>query len=97
MQSRRVYLDNDPTQRIAMTLQFPSLPQNSELQQEAIEILIQQMGIAKAAIFISDTFWQPTDYLEIKERLFEGETVASLYAKIQAFPSPNKTVPISTT
>ena len=76
-----------------MTLKFPSLPRNTELQDEAIKILIEQMGIAKAAIFISDMFWQTTDYLEIKDRLFEGETVTSLYAKVKAFkknkPFPN--------
>ncbi|WP_013325065.1 hypothetical protein [Gloeothece verrucosa] len=65
-----------------MSLYFPNLPQNTELQREAIEILSKQMGIAKTAIFMSNTFWQPTDYLEIKDRLFADETVASLYEKV---------------
>lgn len=40
------------------------------------------MGVAKAAIFMGDTFWQPTDYLEIKDRLFADEIVASIYEKV---------------
>ena len=65
-----------------MKLKFPNLPQNTEIKQEAIEILIQQMGIAKATIFFSEMLWKRTDYLEIKDRLFAGETVASLYEKV---------------
>ena len=57
---------------------------------DAIDRLIQQVGITKAVILISDTCWQPTNYLEIKDRLFEGETVASLYDKIRAAQSPNE-------
>ncbi len=40
------------------------------------------MGVAKAAIFMGDAFWLPTDYLEIKDRLFANETVASIYEKV---------------
>lgn len=65
-----------------MKLEFPSLPQSTEVQQEAIEILIKQMGIAKATIFLSEIFWKPTDYLKIKDQLFAGETVASIYEKV---------------
>jgi hypothetical protein len=65
-----------------MKIDFPSLPRNTELHREAIEILNQRMGIAKAAIFMSDAFWKPTDYLEIKDKLFTDETVASLYEKV---------------
>jgi hypothetical protein len=65
-----------------MKIEFPSLPRNTEIQREAIEILIERMGVAKAAIFMGDTFWQPTDYLEIKDRLFADETVASIYEKV---------------
>jgi hypothetical protein len=72
-----------------MKLQFPTLPQSTEVQQEAIEILIKQMGIGKATIFFSEMFWKRTDYLEIKDRLFAGETVASLYEKVLLWREQN--------
>ena len=73
-----------------MKLDFPSLPRNTELCREAIQILNEQMGIAKTAIFMSDAFWQPTDYLEIKDKLFADETVASLYAKVVLWREQNQ-------
>jgi hypothetical protein len=68
-----------------MKINLPTLPRTIDLHQEAIQILIKNMGIAKAAIFMSDTFWQPTDYLEIKDRLFANETVDSVYEKVVAW------------
>jgi hypothetical protein len=65
-----------------MRINLPNLPRTSDLHQEALEILTKNMGIAKAAIFVSDTFWQPRDYLEIKDQLFADETVNSIYQKI---------------
>jgi hypothetical protein len=65
-----------------MKINFPSLPQTNDLHREALEVLIQHMGLAKAAIFMSDTLWKPTDYLKIKDRLFADETVDSLYEKV---------------
>jgi hypothetical protein len=68
-----------------MKINLPTLPRTSDLHQEALQILIKNMGIAKAAIFMSDTFWKPTDYLEIKDQLFENETVDSIYEKVIAW------------
>ena len=65
-----------------MTIEFPSLPRETDLNRQGIEILIESMGAARAAIFISNLCWQPTDYLAIKDRLFAGETAASLYEKV---------------
>jgi|GEM_PF-693849 len=73
-----------------MKINFPKLPQTVDLQQEAIEVLTQHMGIAKTAIFMSDTFWKPTDYLEIKDRLFGDETVESIYEKVIEWKEQNR-------
>jgi hypothetical protein len=68
-----------------MKVNIPTLPRTSDLHQEALQILIKNKGIAKAAILMSDTFWKPIDYLEIKDRLFEDETVDSIYEKVIAW------------
>ncbi len=72
-----------------MKMNFPPLPRNAEVHREAIETLIAQMGIAKAAMFLGDTLWQPTDYLEIKDQQFADETVASLYEKVLLWRQQN--------
>lgn len=68
-----------------MNINLPSLPRSRDLHQEALNILIENMGIAKAAIFVSDTFWQPVNYLETKDQLFANETVESIYEKVIAW------------
>lgn len=73
-----------------MKIEFPRLPRPADLHREAVEILIQQMGVAKASIFLSDTFWQETDYLALKDRLFADETVDSLYEKILQWRERNQ-------
>ncbi|MCS6815230.1 MAG: hypothetical protein NZ772_16880 [Cyanobacteria bacterium] len=65
-----------------MNIEFPSLPRETDLNRQGIEILIESMGAARAAIFISNLCWQSTNYLAIKDRLFAGETIASLYEKV---------------
>jgi hypothetical protein len=65
-----------------MKINLPSLPRSRDLHQEALNILIDNMGIVKAAIFVSDTFWQPINYLETKDQLFANETVESIYEKV---------------
>jgi hypothetical protein len=65
-----------------MIVQFPSLPSQSSLNHEAIQTLIEHMGIAKAVMFLSDKLSQPTDYLQIKDRIFGGETTESVYQKV---------------
>jgi hypothetical protein len=61
---------------------LPTLPSSLNVRQEACSVLIQQLGITKAAIFLGETRWQPTDYLQLKQQLFAGETVSSLYEKV---------------
>lgn len=68
-----------------MNINLPSLPRSRDLHQEALNILIENMGIAKAAIFVGDTFWQPVNYLKTKDQLFANETVESIYEKVIAW------------
>jgi hypothetical protein len=60
----------------------PALPSSQLVRREAIDVLVNQLGVAKATMFLGETLWQPTDYLQIKQQLFADETVDSLYAKI---------------
>ena len=56
-----------------------------EIMQEATEILLEQMSPAKLARLWA--MWQlgKGDYEEIREELFAGETVQTLYEKIRAY------------
>ena len=52
---------------------------------EGEAVLIKYLGHAKTARFLSAWRQGAGDYLKIKEKLFEGETVDSLYDKIIDF------------
>jgi len=41
-----------------------------------------RLGMSKASLFIRDTMSMDTDYLQIKERLFSGNSVDDLVAEI---------------
>lgn len=62
-----------------------NLPSEQRVIQEALQILMNHMEPLKVARFIAACNLDRGDYLQIKEQLFEGETVDSLYEKIQAF------------
>lgn len=69
----------------------PALPSSQVVRIEAIDVLMNRLGVAKATLFLGETLWQPTDYLQIKQQLFAGETVDSLYTKIVARRSSTPT------
>jgi hypothetical protein len=56
-----------------------------EVLQEAAEVLLQHMAPAKVARFWAA--WQVGggNYLAIREQLFGGETVTTLYGKVQVY------------
>ncbi len=58
---------------------------DQEVINEAAEILLKHMEPEKVARFW--TVWQPGSgsYLAIKEELFAGETVESLFEKVRAY------------
>jgi hypothetical protein len=61
-----------------------NLPSERQVIQEALQILTSHMQPVKLARFIAACNLGEGNYLSRKDRLFEGETVDSLYAKIHA-------------
>jgi hypothetical protein len=61
-----------------------ALPVGGQVKNEAVQAIIERMGITKAAIFLRENMSQPIDYLEIKEKLFAKAPAAEIYAAIKA-------------
>ena len=59
------------------------MPTSEEVRSEAVQTLIAQMGITKAAIFIRENMAQNTDYLKIKNELWHGKSTKELYPEIK--------------
>ena len=55
-----------------------------EIIQEAFQVLIEHLEISKVMRFLAICNRENGDYLQLKDKLFEGETVDSLYEKIKA-------------
>lgn len=66
-----------------MTTKTIIIPKSEEVKSEAIEMMLKQLGIAKAAFFIRETMSQKVDYLKVKEKLFEKKTSSDLYKEIK--------------
>ena len=60
-----------------------SVPKSDEVRSEAIETIIERLGITKAAFFIRETMSQKVDYLKLKEELFARKTSSHLYGEIK--------------
>ena len=56
-----------------------------QIVREGEALLIRYLGVAKTARFLSAWRQGAGDYLKIREKLFDGETVDSLYDKIDEF------------
>lgn len=65
-----------------MKIDFPPIPQSQDVQREAIDILIERMGLTKAIIFLGEQFWQPNDYLKTKSQFVSDQTLDELYQDI---------------
>ncbi len=61
-----------------------TLPIGGQVITEAVQTIIERMGITKAAVFLRETMSQPTDYLALKEKLFAKTSAADVYAAIKA-------------
>lgn len=61
-----------------------SLPTGGQVKTEAVQAIIERMGITKAAVFLRETMSQPIDYLVLKEKLFAKTSATDLYAAIKA-------------
>jgi hypothetical protein len=66
------------------------LSKDREIIEEALEILAEYMEASKVVYLLSLLQSGQDNYLEIRERLFAGETVESLAQKVEAYQQ-NKT------
>jgi len=64
--------------RMIKTISQIKIPRNEEIKVEAINLMIEKMGIAKTASFIKEMFKQEDDYLKIKERIFNDKKVLEI-------------------
>jgi hypothetical protein len=60
-----------------------TIPKSEDVRSEAIETIIERLGITKAAFFIRETMPQKVDYLKVKEKLFGTKTASELYGEIK--------------
>jgi len=60
-----------------------TIPKSCEIRPEAIQMLIESLGITKAAFFIRENLSQKEDYLMIKEELFGEKTAAEIFSEIK--------------
>lgn len=60
-----------------------TLPLGAQVKTEAVQAIIERMGITKAAIFLRETMSQPTDYLWLKDKLFANTSAADIYTAIK--------------
>ncbi len=60
-----------------------TLPMGGQIKTEAVQAIIERMGITKAAIFLRETMSQPTDYIGLKDVLFANTTAADIYTAIK--------------
>jgi len=56
-----------------------------EVIREAMEILLNNLTPSKMARLLATWQKDDSDYLTIRDKLFEGETVETLYTQIQKF------------
>ena len=61
-----------------------TLPMGGQVKTEAVQAIIERMGITKAAIFLRETMSQRTDYLGLKDTLFANTSAADIYTAIKA-------------
>lgn len=61
-----------------------------EIIQEAFQVLIEHLDAFKIIRFLAICNPGNGDYLQLKDKLFEGETVDSLYEKIKALEDQEK-------
>ncbi len=69
-----------------------NLTMNSEREvlQEGVLVLLDHLGVSKTARFLSAWRHGAGNYLTLRETVFAGETVTSLYDKIKAFENVTK-------
>jgi hypothetical protein len=61
------------------------MPNEQEVFFEAMEILLKHLTPSKIARLLATWQKDNSDYLNIRDQLFEGDTVETLYAQIEKF------------
>jgi len=61
-----------------------TLPMGGQVKTEAVQTIIERMGITKAAVFLRETMSQPTDYCSLKDKLFAKTSAVEVYTAIKA-------------
>jgi len=56
---------------------------DTELRIRGIEALNKELGPTAALRFLSLLHREPTDYVEISRRLYEGQTLEEIFARVQ--------------
>ena len=60
-----------------------------QILQEGLETLMNHLELSKVVHFVAACHLGEGDYLKLKDKLFEQETVASLYDKIKVYQDKN--------
>ena len=66
------------------SLKKVQIPNGDQIRSEALQTVISQLGVTKAAFFIRETLSGPTDYLKLKNDLFKGLTATEIYEQVKA-------------
>ncbi|MBL7156232.1 MAG: hypothetical protein ISS87_01385 [Candidatus Pacebacteria bacterium] len=53
------------------------------LMEKAIDALIDKLGVSKASEFWTSLGYGKKDYTKLRKKIFSGETIESLYRKIE--------------
>jgi hypothetical protein len=61
------------------------VPHSGSIRHEAIQILINNLDLTKVSFFIRDNLSNQSDYLDMKEKLFEDKTAAEIYREMKTF------------
>ena len=59
------------------------IPRSDSVKYEAVQILINDLGLTKTAFFIRENLSHQDDYLEMKEKLFGEQTAANIYNEMK--------------
>ncbi len=66
-----------------MEIENVILPEYKNIRAEIIQKLLEQIGIVKTSMLIKEELYNKTDYIAIKDEIFNNENIEELYMKIK--------------
>lgn len=60
------------------------LPEYKTIRAEIIQKLLEQIGIVKTSMLIKEELYNKTDYIAMKDEIFNNENIEELYMKIKS-------------